>query len=132
MKTLPQLKKELESLINAYVRERDEGMPCISCGQRGYLQAGHFYPVSTYGGLRYELDNINGECPICNCYTIDHLDSYEKNLKLRIGEDRFMILQQKAQQYKKTGYKFSRNELLELIINIKQKTYELKQSSPFN
>ena len=52
--TLPQLKQRLQQVFNKFIRLRDYGKPCISCGRKRLLQAGHFYSVKGYDGLRYE------------------------------------------------------------------------------
>jgi hypothetical protein len=53
-KSLPKLKADLQKIFNEFIRLRDKGKPCISCGQpKDYLQAGHFYSVRMYDGLRF-------------------------------------------------------------------------------
>lgn len=124
-KSLPQLKKALQLLVNAYIRKRDVGLPCISCGEfKTDIQAGHFYAVKGYDGLRYELDNINGECSGCNCFNESHLIGYSENLLKKIGKKRFEALKEKAKDYKKNGYKWSRSELEGLIEEFKIKLSE--------
>lgn len=114
-KTLGKLKLDVQKVFNAWVRRRDEGSPCISCGEYKTLQAGHFYPVSTHDGLRYDEDNVHGECAGCNCFNEGHLIAYGEWLPLRIGPERFDALKKRAAEYKQKGYKFSRSELLEII-----------------
>jgi hypothetical protein len=114
-KTLPKLKQDAQKLFNAFIRRRDEGKPCISCGQYRPSQAGHYYPVKNYDGLRFDEDNVHGECSGCNCFDQSHLIGYGENLLIRIGPERFDALKQRAAEYKRNGYKFSRTELLEII-----------------
>ena len=120
-KTLSKLKGDVQKVFNAYIRQRDEGKPCISCGKVTKLQAGHYYPVSTHQGLRYNEDNVHGECARCNCFDEGHLINYRENLIERIGMGRFGALEVSAKLYKMHGYKFTRPELLE----IKQKYLSL-------
>ena len=125
--SLPQLKNKCQELCNEYIRLRDRGKPCISCGHNGkILQAGHYFPVQGYDGLRYDEDNINGECAGCNCFDESHLIGYGDNLIDRIGIDRFKALKVLAAEYKQNGYKFSRSEILEKIEYFKKKIKELK------
>ena len=124
-KTLAKLKQEAQKVFNAYIRKRDEGKPCISCGQLKPLQAGHYYPVSTHDGLRYEEDNVHGECAYCNCFNEGHLIGYTHKLYNKIGQERFDRINRLASEYKKKGYKFSRSELEELIKEYKLKLKEL-------
>jgi hypothetical protein len=128
-KTVGKLKKELQVIVNQYIRLRDEGKPCISCGSYNTLQAGHFFAVGGYDGLRFDEDNIHGECARCNCWDESHLILYADNLKSKIGEHDFNALKQRAADYKRNGYKFSRPELLELIEIYKKKVRILKNNN---
>lgn len=125
-KTLPKLKKELQLLVNAYVRLRDADKPCISCNQyKSIKQAGHFYPVQGYDGIRFNELNIHGECEYCNCFDQGHLIGYSENLPDRIGIENFEQLKKDAKNYKMNGYKFSRSELMEKIAYYKEKIKEI-------
>ena len=123
--TLPKLKKKAQEVFNAYIRERDKDQPCISCGQFKTLQAGHYYPVQGYDGLRFNEDNVHGECAGCNCFDESHLIHYGQNLSEKIGVDRLTALVKEARHYKQNGYKFSRQELLEIIELYKKKITEI-------
>ena len=125
-KSLPKLKAELQKVFNEFIRSRDLNKPCISCGQVKELQAGHFYSVRNYDGLRFDEDNCHGECIRCNCFDDDHLIGYSVNLIRRIGSERFVLLQERAISYKKNGRKWSRSEIEELIRIYKEKIKELK------
>jgi hypothetical protein len=120
-KTLGKLKKELQVVFNAYIRMRDEGEPCISCGSFSKLQAGHFHSVGSYDGLRFNELNVHGECARCNCWDESHLITYRRNLEAKIGRSKYLLLCMQADEYKKNGYKFTRYELQELIELYKQK-----------
>jgi hypothetical protein len=112
-KSIPKLKKEVETVCNRFVRLRDDGKPCISCGQFRLLQAGHFFPVKGYDGLRFDEMNIHGECERCNGFDDAHLIFYEENLRERIGVDEMNQLKDRARKYRMNGYKFTRTELVE-------------------
>ena len=124
-KTLGKLKQEVQVVFNAYIRERDNDQPCISCGQYKTLQAGHFYAVSTHQGLRYDEYNVHGECSGCNCFNESHLINYYDNLIRKIGTLKFMELQNRAAEYKANGYKFTRSELMEIKNKYQTKLNEL-------
>ena len=76
IKTLPDFKKEAEQACHAYVRARDEGKPCISCGTiltsegiGGGFDAGHYRSRGAADHLRYDhARNIFGQCKRCNRY----------------------------------------------------------------
>lgn len=121
--TVQQLIKKLQKVFNSYIRDRDKDKPCVSCGEyKDEKDAGHFYATSGYSGLRFDEDNVHGECKRCNRFDESHLIGYTENLKERIGESDFNALKEKAQDYKKNGVKWSRIELREKIEYYKQKT----------
>ena len=113
-KTLGKLKQEAQIVFNAFIRKHDEGKSCISCNENKPLQAGHYYPVSTHDGLRFNELNCHGECSYCNCFNEGHLIGYGKNLPDRIGLESLNQLTYKAVMYKKNGCKFTRAELIEI------------------
>jgi hypothetical protein len=122
IKTLPKLKNELQEIFNSYIRLRDKDQPCISCNESGkYLQAGHYFPVQGYDGLRFDEFNVNGECVRCNNFDDSHLIHYGDNLKQRIGIENYEWLKDVAAEYKRTGNKWSRSQLAHLIEVYKQK-----------
>jgi hypothetical protein len=126
LKKIPALKKEAQLLCNLYIRERDKDKPCISCGQfKPYLQAGHYWAVGIADALRFDEDNIHGECPRCNAFDPCHLIGYTENLKERIGTERYEELKKRAEDYKKNGHKWSRYELTKIIEYYKMKLSEL-------
>ena len=125
-KTLPKLKADCQKIFNEYIRLRDSGKPCISCGGDGEMQAGHYYSVRGYDGLRFDEDNVFCECVRCNCFDESHLIGYGSNLINRIGIDRYKALQERAILYKKFGKKWSRSEIEEMIKIYKEKLKQLK------
>ena len=126
-KTLPKLKADCQKVFNEFIRVRDSGKPCISCGGDGEMQAGHYYSVRGYDGLRFDEDNVFCECVRCNCFDESHLIGYGSNLINRIGIDRYKDLQERAIAYKKFGKKWSRSEIEELIKIYKEKLRDEKR-----
>ncbi len=126
-KTVQQLIKQLQPLFNKWIRLRDYGKPCISCGDyKDDMDAGHFFAKSGYSGLRFDEDNTHAECKRCNRFDESHLIGYSENLKERIGETDFKALKERAEDYKKNGKKWTRGELRELIEIYKNKIKDLK------
>lgn len=109
--SLPKLQAKAQIIFNAYIRKRDEGLPCISCGQYKVLQAGHYVPVKGGSRFRYDEFNVNGECAGCNGFDEFHLIGYRKNLINKIGIDMVEFLDENRRDVKK----WSRSELLEII-----------------
>jgi hypothetical protein len=86
-----------QRIFNAWIRKRDEGKPCINCGKMRTLQAGHFYPTSTHSWLRFDEDNVHGECKQCNYFNSQsHAYGYAPNLRKKIGSERFEALEKRA------------------------------------
>ena len=119
-----------KNLVHKYIRERDKGKNCISCGAQWSkdFQAGHFYPAGKFTSIKFDLDNIHGQCPQCNLYKEGNFDNYSLNLPNRIGEDRYKSLVKKAELDKKFNKKWTRTELNDIRnqVKIKLKKYEKK------
>lgn len=87
--------KKTQAAINKYVRVRDEGKPCISCGtpllklgrKGGDYDAGHYRSVGSAPHLRFEDKNIHGQCKRCNKWLTGNYVSYRKGLIERFGVD---------------------------------------------
>lgn len=67
--------REAQKAFNAFIRKRDEQLPCISCGgtqlnvtylRGGYWDCGHFKTVGGFPELRFEEFNANKQCKSCN------------------------------------------------------------------
>ena len=125
-KTLAKLKKDAQKVFNEYIRKRDSGLPCISCSQfKEDYDAGHYFHVGHYDGLRFDEDNCHAECVGCNRFNDSHLIGYTHNLEIKLGKKKYSALIRRAKKYKKNGYKWSRSELTELIEKYKRKIKEL-------
>lgn len=118
------LEDKFQDLINAKVRHRDSlngYFICISCQDLkpvSQMNAGHYYPKEPleYRSVRFDLDNIHGQCVRCNKYLSGNLIAYRANLLIKIGEHRLRQLEQKAAL--KT-FKYSRDFLIEQIEKLK-------------
>lgn len=88
--------------INARVRKRDKDKPCISCGATGvYLQAGHYIAIGQCQSLRYNLDNIHGQCVKCNCMnagTQEMQKAFRVGLIARIGLEKVLALEEEKKR----------------------------------
>ena len=124
-RSIPWLLSKATFYFNRYIRKRDEGKPCITCGKYKVLEAGHYYPAGHYPMLRYNEDNVNGEDKHCNYYSGDHLIFYRENLIKRIGIERVEKLDFLAKYNKRTSHKWSRFDLIDVIETSKQKYKDL-------
>lgn len=80
----------LQEWVNRYVRLRDAGQPCISCGTltAEAWHAGHFLSRGARPELRFHLDNIHRQCMQCNYFGAGNQAVYRTNLVEKIGLDR--------------------------------------------
>lgn len=108
---LPKLIEKTQRVFNLYVRHRDEGLPCISCGKNICDQAGHYFPVKGHSGLRFDEYNVHGQCSYCNCYLHGNQAHYRVGLVEKIGEKAVKDLEARS----RTVYKWTRAELEEII-----------------
>jgi hypothetical protein len=91
MKGKPRLLKEAQTAFNAFVRARDAGKPCISCGApdnggANSRDAGHFRSVGSAPHMRFVEDNCHGQCKKCNQYLSGNVVEYRKGLIKRMGQ----------------------------------------------
>lgn len=99
-----------QTAFNAWVRARDAGLPCISCGEvsppitrGGQWDAGHFKSRGAYPELRFTEDNCHKQCKVCNGGSNTPgtkgrtvASCYEEELVRRIGQDRVDALKGKT------------------------------------
>lgn len=133
-KSLPKLLAELQKVFNCFIRLRDtkydSGKPyfvCISCGvPKGLdqMNAGHFFAVGSFPALRFDEDNVHGQCIYCNQHHHGNLRIFQVNLIKKIGQDKFNILDLRAHNRSK----LMQFEVEILIEQYKKKIEELKVS----
>ena len=120
-KTISQLKAIAVRHFNKFIRKRDQDQPCISCGKYTTLQAGHFYSAGNHPSLKFNEDNVHGQCKRCNYFLSGNLLPYRDNLILKIGQERFNKITLTTQMSKKYGFKWDRFYLLDVIEKYKNK-----------
>lgn len=88
MKTRQQWLKEAQAVFNAYIRERDRDLPCISCGRSHGCawDAGHYRSVGAMPSLRFDETNVHKQCVQCNQYRGGNILEYRLGLIARLGE----------------------------------------------
>lgn len=109
----PKLMAKAQRIFNAWIRKRDEGKPCITCGRPKIEHACHFYSAGHYTGLRFAEDNVHGGCLQCNYFKHGAGNEYRRNLINRIGEQRMLLLDSAATRNR--FKKYSRFELEQII-----------------
>ncbi|KAA8712930.1 recombination protein NinG [Pseudomonas cannabina] len=79
--------KDTQQAFNEWVRHRDMGEPCVSCGRHhnGQWHAGHYRSVGGHPALRFEPLNVWRQCAPCNTHKSGDLVNYRAELVRRIG-----------------------------------------------
>ncbi|KAA0983389.1 recombination protein NinG [Pseudomonas sp. ANT_J28] len=90
-----QYMKEAQTAFNAWVRERDAALPCISCGRhhQGKYDAGHYRTVGSNPALRFEPLNCHKQCVPCNQHKSGDIVNYRISLVKRIGTEKVAWLE---------------------------------------
>lgn len=109
-KPVRDLLKDAQGAVNAFVRFRDEGQPCISCNATqaeverdqhwkvgGAWDAGHYRTRAAASHLRFNLFNLHRQCKHCNGGNGKYQNfggreetvrsAYRANLAEKIGEN---------------------------------------------
>lgn len=112
--------KLAQQVFNRFIRERDKGKPCISCGAKAgkyTITAGHYFP-STNKSVTFNEDNLHGQCWYnCNSSKSGNLAEYRIGLVERIGIERLEKLELESRKTKK----YTIEELKEMIETYKEK-----------
>ena len=108
--SLAALRRKLDKLFSAWIRKRDHGKPCITCGKRTELQAGHFVKRQ-HMSVRWDERNVHGQCVRCNHFLNGNDGEYAYAILNLYGQ---WTLDQLMGMKHKTA-KFTRSDLEELI-----------------
>lgn len=95
LKTKADYMREAQQAFNAYIRERDYSLPCVSCGRhhKGQYHAGHYRTVGSSPELRFEPLNVAKQCCPCNSHKSGDIVNYRIELVKRIGADKVAWLE---------------------------------------
>lgn len=115
--------KECQKWFNKFIRLRDDGDSCISCGRNtgAKMNAGHYRSVGSCPELRYEEDNCHLQCEHCNSYKSGNIEHYRPALIAKIGLTRVVEIEGPHEPKKYTV-----DDLKELITKYKRKCKELE------
>ena len=116
--------KDTQQAFNAWVRERDANLPCISCGRHhdGQYHSGHYRTVGANPELRFEPLNAWKQCAPCNNHLSGNLINYRISLLQRIGEEKVAWLEGPHEPKKYTA-----DDLKALTAHYRALTKELKK-----
>lgn len=94
LKTARDWTKEAQIAWNFYVRMRDYGKPCASCGAMpeqkygGTMDCSHFRSVGAAPHLRFHLHNAAAACVRCNRHLSGNIAALRVGMIDRIGIDK--------------------------------------------
>lgn len=96
--------KDAQTAFNAWIRERDAALPCISCGRHheGQYHAGHYRTTAAAPELRFEPLNVHKQCAPCNNHMSGNIVEYRINLVRKIGAEAVEWLEGKHEPAKLT------------------------------
>ncbi|AZF37715.1 Protein NinG [Pseudomonas sp. R4-39-08] len=117
--------KDTQHAFNAWVRARDAGQPCISCGTTADVQycAGHYRTTAAAPELRFEPLNVHLQCNRnCNMGKSGNLLGYRPGLIKKIGVEAVEWLESPHEPKKYTV-----DELKAMTAEYRAKTRELKK-----
>lgn len=94
-KPLQKLKAEAQTVFNKYIRLRDYGLPCISCGKdmewqsqsvKGSgIDAGHYKSRGAHPELAFNVFNVAAQCVTCNRHKSGNVNNFRNGLIEKFG-----------------------------------------------
>ena len=124
LKTLQDHINEAQKVFNEFIRMRDKGKPCISCGKEPKkANAGHFYNANNHWSVRFDESNVHLQCEPCNTNLSGNLLKYRDNLIVKIGYEEF----ERITTLSNTTRKFTIDEVKQIKEKYKRKVNNLKQ-----
>lgn len=116
-------------VFNAWIRARDRDKGCFVCGVQfpvgqigGDFDAGHVRSRGSADHLRYNEDNVHGECKSCNSSWGAKPHEIKAGAIRRIGQDRYDAL-----EANNTPTKWRREWLIDSIAIYKERLKNLKK-----
>lgn len=101
IKTKSDWMKEAQAAFNSYIRARDYGKPCISCGcyeqdrfTGGHFDCGHYRSRGAAAHLRFNVFNAHGQCKRCNRELSGNVVEYRLRLAKRYSAEMVQRIEQ--------------------------------------
>ena len=112
-----------QKAFNNFIRARDEGLACVSCGRSSgcKVNAGHYLSTKAHPELRFDEKNVHLQCEHCNCHLSGNQVNYRKGLIERFGVEVVDYLEGPHELKKYTV-----DELWDIEKQYKQKLKELQ------
>ena len=127
IKTAAKWRAEAQAACNQYIRERDKGLPCVSCDKPDdgshQRHASHYRSVKACSSLRYHPWNIYASCAQCNSHLSGNLLEFRIRLVRRYGQERVDWLESQNEVTRYTS-----QDLQRIKAEYKDKLKALRQS----
>jgi len=112
-------------VFNKFIRLRDQGKECISCGQPPKKSnAGHYFSQGGHSNVRFDEDNVHLQCEHCNSFLSGNLLNYQIGIEERIGGERLIELHSRAHEVKK----WTAEELKEITDTYRKKIKAIEKN----
>ena len=105
--------ERLDIIFSQYIRKRDIGKGCISCGKfitYEQSECGH-YISRRHKSTRFDENNCHAQCKTCNDFEDGNIKGYRQRLIQKIGLEKVEELERRKHQ----TVKISESELDDLI-----------------
>jgi hypothetical protein len=105
LKTIGQLLGDAQKEFNKFIRTRDAGKPCISCGNTNPVKydCGHYRTVGSCRELRFHPFNAHRQCSAnCNVNLSGNIIQYRIGLVMKIGAENVEWLENHHDYYQFT------------------------------
>ncbi|NNA02839.1 recombination protein NinG [Pseudomonas lundensis] len=119
--------KDTQHAFNAWIRARDAGQPCISCGTTADVQycAGHYRTTGSCPELRFEPLNVHLQCnKNCNLSKSGNIFGYRPRLLEKIGAEMLAWIEGPHE-----AKKYTIEQLKAMTAEYRAKTRELKRAA---
>lgn len=100
LKTRADWLREAQAAWNGYVRARDSGLPCCSCGSMpgqkfgGSMDCSHYRSRGSAPHLKFHLHNAASACVKCNRFLGGNVAALRVGLIERIGLEKVLAVEQ--------------------------------------
>jgi len=114
-KKLSEYESEAKKAFQKWVRMRDDGLPCISCGtliSKPFWDGGHFKKAELFSGVIFNEDNCHRQCRKCNYFMNGNELAYRERLVIRIGNERVEALELLANETR--THKYTREDYVRI------------------
>lgn len=125
LETVQSLTKKAQTYFNTYIRERDKDKMCVSCDAKlgSKFDAGHYFSAGGHASIRFNENNVHGQCVACNQHKHGNLLNYQIGIERRIGGEELLKLHEEAHKTRK----YTRQELKEIIELYKEKKKNVRK-----